>query len=59
VGAAVKIDLNAGDWATIALFVLGMLLGCYTEPGRKLPARSGPSVATANRSASEATAAFR
>ena len=57
--AAVKLDLNAGDWATIALFVLGMLFGCYTEAERKLPARSGPSVATANRAASEATAAFR
>jgi len=57
VRAAVKLDLNAGDWATIALFVLGMLFGCYTE--RKAPARSGTSATTPNRVASEAAAAFR
>jgi len=33
-----KLQLNAGDWATLAFFALAVTLGCYAESTR------GPSV---------------
>jgi len=26
-----KLQLNAGDWATVAFFALAVMLGCYAE----------------------------
>jgi len=51
-----KLSLNVGDWATIAFFALGVLLGCYaqTEATARTP---GPaSATTVNRSNSTRTA---
>ena len=33
-----KLQLNAGDWATLAFFALAVVMGCYTPPERELPA---------------------
>lgn len=50
-----KLQLNAGDWATIALFALGTLLGCYASE-REPKARAPASTTTANPSSSARTA---
>ena len=31
---AMKLQLNGGDWATLAFFALAMTLGCYAESVR-------------------------
>ena len=49
-----KLKLNVGDWATIALFALGTVLGCYAQARRELPAAA--STTTANQSSSARTA---
>jgi hypothetical protein len=51
-----KLQLNVGDWATLAFFALGMALGCYAEAERALPARAPASTTTANPSNSARTA---
>lgn len=30
-----KLQLNAGDWATIAFFALAVSLGCYADANRR------------------------
>ncbi|HEX2670177.1 MAG TPA: hypothetical protein VHM25_04855 [Polyangiaceae bacterium] len=29
-----KLQLNPGDWATVAFFALALMLGCYAESTR-------------------------
>ncbi len=51
-----KQQMNVGDWATIALFALGTVLGCYASE-RELIARAVPaSTATAPHGGSARTA---
>lgn len=52
-----KLQLNAGDWATIALFALGTLLGCYAEGERDAKAGMSTSTTAATRSTSMRSAA--
>ena len=40
-GAQMRLQLNAGDWATFAFFALAVMLGCYAESER---ARSAPNL---------------
>jgi hypothetical protein len=28
---AMKLQMNAGDWATVAFFTLAVMLGCYAD----------------------------
>jgi len=51
-----KLQLNAGDWATIAFFALAVALGVFSELKRGPSARSTTSAATANHSSSGRTA---
>jgi len=49
-----KPQLNVGDWATIALFALGTVLGCYAS--ERDPKARAKSSATVNHSSSTRTA---
>ena len=50
-----KLQLNVGDWATIAFFALAVLFGCYGQE-REVPAAAPPSATTANQSSCKGTA---
>ncbi len=54
-----KLQLNFGDWATIAFFALGVVLGCYAQPERQLPVRPDLSAASPNPAGSARIAARR
>jgi hypothetical protein len=45
-----KLQLNAGDWATIAFFALAVMLGCYAEATRA-PSVPNPQASVSARSA--------
>jgi len=45
-----KLQLNVGDWATIAFFALAVTLGCYAEFVRGSSASAATSTTTANQS---------
>jgi hypothetical protein len=51
-----KLQLNVGDWATIAFFAVAVLLDCYTEAGREIPVPAPASATTANQRSSTRTA---
>jgi len=52
-----RLQLNVGDWATIALFALGTLLGCYAQARRELPAARSTTTANHDNSTRTAVAA--
>lgn len=41
-----KLQLTVGDWATLAFFALAVVMGCYTQPERELPASTVTKPAT-------------
>jgi len=51
-----KLQLNTGDWATLAFFALAVTLGCYAESGREASESAPARTTTANQSSSGRTA---
>ncbi|HYP99276.1 MAG TPA: hypothetical protein VER96_11460 [Polyangiaceae bacterium] len=51
-----KLQLNGGDWATLAFFALAVTLGCFAEATRSPSVSAPSSTTTANQSSSARTA---
>ena len=43
-----KLQLNAGEWATVAFFALAVTLGCYAEQKSKGPRQAEQSSTAAD-----------